>query len=205
MLRALRYILWAPVGAAAIVLFAVSVGLLKPGSRIPQPGFSVADIGGPFQLTSHKGELVSDADLKGKPFALFFGFTHCPDVCPTTLWELSELMKALGPDAEKLTVVFVTVDPERDTVDVLSNYLTSFDPRLVGLTGTPEQTESMIKLFRAYSKKVPTAGDGYTMDHTATVYLMNREGKLAGTLDRHEQASIHLEKLRRLVNRPGTS
>lgn len=195
--------LWALVGAAVVVLAAASVGLLNPGGRIPQSKFLVADIGGRFQLTSHKGELVSDADLKGKPFALFFGFTHCPDVCPTTLWELSEFMKKPGPDADELTVVFVTVDPERDTVDVLDNYLTSFDPRIIGLTGTSQQIETMIKLFRAYSKKVPTAGDAYTMDHTATVYLMDREGRFVGTLDRHEQTNIQLEKLRRLVNRRG--
>lgn len=201
MLRVLRYILWAAVGAAAVVLLAAWIGLLNIVPRLSQPAFTVADIGGRFTLTNHKGQSVSDADLKGKPYALFFGFTHCPDICPTTLWELSELLKKLGPDGDRLTVVFVTVDPERDTVEAMANYLSSFDPRIVGLTGKSEQVEAMVKAYRAYSKKVPTDGGGYTMDHTASVYLMDRDGRFSGTLDRHEQANIQLEKLHRLIDK----
>lgn len=110
-------------------------------------------------------------------------------------------MKKLGSDADRLTVVFVTVDPERDTVEAIANYLSSFDPRIVGLTGKPEQVEAMVKAYRAYSKKVPTTGGGYMMDHTASVYLMDRNGRFCGTLDRHEQTDIQLEKLRRLVSK----
>ena len=205
MLKRIRYILWAVVAAAVIVIAVAWTRSLIPAARSPQPTFSTAEIGGQFTLTSHKGESFSDTDLNGKPFALFFGFTHCPDICPTTLWELSELMKKLGPDADRLTVVFVTVDPERDTTEALANYLTSFDPRIVGLTGTPVQIEAMIKLYRAYSKKVPTSDDGYTMDHTAIVYLMDREGRFAGTLDRHEQGNVQIEKLRRLITKATTS
>ncbi len=201
MLRVFRYMLWAAVGAAAVVLLAAWIGWLNIIPRVSQPAFTVSDIGGRFTLTNHKGQSVSDADLKGKPYALFFGFTHCPDICPTTLWELSELLKKLGPDADRLTVIFVTVDPERDTVEAMANYLTSFDPRIVGLTGKPEQVEAMVKAYRAYSKKVPTNGGGYTMDHTASIYLMDRDGRLSGTLDRHEQANIQLEKLHRLIDK----
>jgi protein SCO1 len=201
MLRALRYVLWAAVGAAAVVLLAAWMGWPNIASRVSQPAFTVADIGGRFTLTNHKGQSVSNADLKGTPYALFFGFTHCPDVCPTTLWELSELLKKLGPDADRLNIFFVTVDPERDTVEALANYLSAFDPRIVGLTGKPEQIEAMVKAYRAYSKKVPTNSGGYTMDHTAVVYLMSWDGRFSGTLDRHEQANIQLEKLCRLIDK----
>ena len=204
MLRSVRYVLWALVIGAIGVLVAAWTGWPSLTNRSPQSELSVADIGGPFTLTNHKGELVSDADLKGKPYVLFFGFTHCPDVCPTTLWELSELMKELGPDANELTVVFVTVDPERDSEKVMADYLASFDRRIVGLTGTRRQIDAVVKLYRAYSKKVPTTGSDYTMDHTATVYLMDQEGRFFGRLDRREQRDVQLKKLHRLISKAGS-
>lgn len=199
MLRKIRYLLWVAVAVSLAVLAAVSTGLITPVARSPSPQFSTADFGGSFTLTNHNGEPFTETNLKGKPYAVFFGFTHCPDVCPTTLWELSELMKKLGPDATKLTIIFVTVDPERDSQEALASYLSSFDPRFVGLTGTLQQIDAMTKLYRAYYKKVPANGGGYTMDHTATVYLMDRKGRLAGALDPQERDNIKLEKLRRLI------
>jgi protein SCO1/2 len=137
---------------------------------------STAAIGGPFQLVDQNGRNLSDQDLKGHPFLVFFGFTHCPDVCPTTLFEVSEVLRSLGADADKVNALFVTVDPERDTPDKLKDYLSSFDPRLRALTGDPAAIAAMAKAYRVYVKKVPQEG-GYTMDHTAIVYLMDKQGR----------------------------
>jgi protein SCO1/2 len=143
-----------------------------PGPIAPATGA----IGGSFELVNQDGRTVSAQDLKGRPFLVFFGFTHCPDVCPTTLFEVSEVLRALGPDADKVNALFVTVDPERDTPDKLKDYLSSFDSHLTGLTGSSEAIAAMTKSYRVYVKKVPQA-DGYTMDHTAIVYLMDKEGR----------------------------
>jgi protein SCO1/2 len=144
-------------------------------------GFSAATqpaaIGGPFQLKDQTGQTVTEASLKGKPTLIFFGFTHCPDICPTSLFEMSELLKALGSDADKVNAVFVSVDPERDTPAVMKDYLGSFDPHLRGLTGDPDAVAKMISAYRVYAKKVPLKDGDYTMDHTALIYLMDRNGR----------------------------
>ena len=136
-----------------------------------------ASIGGAFKLADQKGRAVSEADLSGRPYLVFFGFTNCPDVCPTTLFEMSEVFKQLGADAEKINALFVTVDPERDTPDKLKDYLSSFDPHLLGLTGNPAAVADMLRAYRVYAKKVPLDGGGYTMDHTALIYLMDKQGR----------------------------
>jgi protein SCO1/2 len=136
-----------------------------------------AAIGGPFQLTDQVGQIVTDKSLQGRPTLIFFGFTHCPDVCPTSLFEISEVLKALGKDADRVNAYFVSVDPERDTTTALKDYLSSFDPHLEGLTGNPDQVAKVISEYRVYAKKVPLKDGDYTMDHTALVYLMDREGK----------------------------
>lgn len=143
---------------------------------------SASAVGGPFSLTSQEGRTVTDKDFRGAPFLVFFGFTHCPDVCPTTLFEASELLRAAGPKGDKLRILFVTVDPERDTPEVLKNYLGSFDPRIVGLSGSPEAIAAIVKAYRVYARKVPTS-DGYTMDHTAMVYLMDGKGRFVNGFD----------------------
>lgn len=201
MLTIIRFILWGAIVVTVVVMGVLWMGWLTPGPQSPNRTISTVEFGGLFALTNHKGEPFTHENLRGRPYAVFFGFTHCPDVCPTALWELSELMKKLGSDADTLAVIFVTVDPERDTPEALANYLTSFDPRIVGLTGTPQEIDAMTKLFRAYYKKVPTNDGSYTMDHTATVYLMDRQGRLSGALDRQEKNTIQLEKLRRLIAR----
>jgi protein SCO1 len=137
----------------------------------------IAAIGGPFKLTDQNGREVTDGQLKGKPFLVFFGFTHCPDVCPTTLFEVSEILRALGPDADRTGALFITVDPERDTPAAMKDYLSSFDPHLIGLTGDPAAVAAVAKAYRVYYKKVPLDGGDYTMDHTAIVYLMDKEGR----------------------------
>ena len=136
-----------------------------------------AAIGGPFQLSDQTGQPVTDASLKGKPTLIFFGFTHCPDVCPTSLFEISEVLRAMGPDADRVNAYFVSVEPERDTQAAMKDYLSSFDPHLKGLTGDEAAVAKVISGFRVYAKKVPLKDGDYTMDHTALIYLIDRDGK----------------------------
>lgn len=186
-------------GVVALALIAGTAWLLFRPGGIPSPQAAQVTIGGPFTLTSQTGAAMSDRDLAGRPFAVFFGFTHCPEVCPTTLWEMSEALKALGADGDELKMLFISVDPTRDTPSALAAYLQSFDPRIVGLTGTEEQVAEVGNAYRAYWKKIPTEGGDYTMDHTASVYLMDGTGRFVGTIAYGEQQSTRMEKLRRLV------
>jgi protein SCO1 len=140
-------------------------------------------VGGPFSLTDQTGAKVTEKALAGKPSLVFFGFTHCPDVCPTTLYALTQLYTELGQDADKLGSFFITVDPERDTPEQLKLYLASFDPHIVGLTGSSEAIETVLKGYRVYAKKVPTSNGDYTMDHTALVYLMDKKGQFVGAFN----------------------
>jgi protein SCO1 len=160
-------------GLAAI--FMIVLFVVRPDTGAMGP--SAAAIGGPFRLVDQNGTTVTDADLKGKPYLVFFGFTHCPDVCPTTLMEMSEVLDKLGPDANRVVALFITVDPERDTPAELKDYLSSFNPRVKGLTGDPAAVGQVAKSYRVYMKKVPLENGDYTMDHTALVYLMDRNGK----------------------------
>ena len=138
---------------------------------------AAASIGGPFQLVDQSGQTVTEKDLKGKPTLIFFGFTHCPDVCPTALFEISEVLRAMGKDADRVNAWFISVDPQRDTAAAMKDYLSSFDPHLKGLTGDEAAVAKVITGFRVYAKKVPTTDGDYTMDHTALIYLMDRDGR----------------------------
>lgn len=199
-LRIVRTVLWVAVAAVAGLLIGVVATAPWQASAPTAPiSTGVPRIGGPFELTSHRGETIDNESLSGKPYLAFFGFTHCPDICPTTLFELSDLMKEIGPAADRFNVVFFTVDPERDSQDLLARYMTSFDARIIALRGDEEQTRALLKSFAAYAEKVPLEGGSYTMDHTAGVYLMGAEGRFAGTLDMHEPREIRLRKLRRLA------
>lgn len=156
-----------------------------------------AAIGGPFQLTDQSGTTVTDKSLQGRPSLIFFGFTHCPDVCPTSLFEISEVLRAMGKDADRVNAYFVSVDPERDSKEAMKDYLSSFDPHLKGLTGDPEAIAKMLTAYRVYAKKVPLKDGDYTMDHTALTYLMDRDGKFVApfNLDRPpEVAAAELKK-----------
>ena len=135
-----------------------------------------AAIGGPFQLTDQAGQIVTEKSLQGRPTLIFFGFTHCPDVCPTSLFEISEVLRAMGSDADRVNAYFISVDPERDTDAAMKDYLSSFDPHLKGLTGGPDAVAKVISGFRVYARKVPLKDGDYTMDHTALIYLMDRDG-----------------------------
>ncbi len=156
-------------------------------------------IGGPFRLTTHEGKTLTNEDLKGTPYVAFFGFTHCPDVCPTALWNLSELLKALGPDGNKLKVLLISVDAERDKPELLATYLQSFDPRIIGLTGTEEQVAETVRAFKTFVRKVPLKDGEFTFDHIATIYLMDCKGEFFSALDLHEPEEARLAKLRRLI------
>jgi protein SCO1/2 len=161
---------------------------------------SVTPIGGEFSLVDEEGRPRTWSDFRGKPVAVFFGFTHCPDICPTTLGELSVLLDDLGEQSEELQVVLISGDPERDTPEVLKAYLQSFDPRIVGLTGSEAEVDRAFSTFKAYRKKVPTGGGDYTIDHSAGIYLYDRNGEFAGTLDIHEDMEVRREKVERLLS-----
>lgn len=163
----------------------------------PRGMTAASSIGGPFQLVDQSGQKVTEKNLQGKPTIIFFGFTHCPDVCPTALFEMSEILRAMGKDADRLNAYFVSVDPERDTPDIMKSYLSSFDPNLKGLTGSPEQVAGVISAYRVYAKKVPMKDGDYTMDHTALIYLMDREGRFVAPFNikrKPEEAAADLKK-----------
>lgn len=170
-------------------------------SKVSELPFA-AKFGGPFTLTDHNGEPFSSEKLKGRPFAIFFGFTFCPDVCPTTLLELTKDIETLGPDADKMSYVFVSVDPERDKPEFLKTYLENFDARIIGLTGTPQQVSDLARAYRVYYEKVKTKED-YTVNHTATTYLMGADGELVSTLAYGEKPEMRRRKLRNLIAKTG--
>lgn len=199
-LKLFRTVIWVLIAAAAGLWLGLSGILPGTGARAPEPASTgKALIGGPFSLTSHKGETIDNARLAGKPYLVFFGFTHCPDICPTTLFELTDLFAKLGPDADKVTPLFITVDPERDSQQALDTYMTAFDPRIIALRGDKAATDAAVKAFAGYYRKVPTGGDAYTMDHTAGVILMDAKGEFAGKLDMHEPRDTTMAKLKRLI------
>jgi protein SCO1/2 len=180
---------------AGLVLFSAVLFIVT--GRTPTPIALPSAIGGPFQLVDQNAKPITDQDLKGRPFLVFFGFTHCPDVCPTTLHEVSEILRSLGKDADRVRALFVTVDPERDTPDKLKDYLSSFDPHLVGVTGDAAAITAIGKAYRVYAKKVPLDGGGYTMDHTAIVYLMGKDGRFVAPFNikrRPEEAAADLRR-----------
>lgn len=152
-----------------------------------------------FTLRTVDGAPFGSADLVGRPYLMFFGFTHCPDVCPTALFELSGLLKDIGPAADRITPLFVSIDPERDTADLLKLYMTSFDPRIMALRGDAAETKQVADAFSAFYRKVETASDSYTMDHTAGLFLIRADGRLQGMIDMHEPRASQLQKLKLLA------
>jgi protein SCO1/2 len=181
-------------GVASIVLIIVLVS-----GRDPVPSAGASAIGGPFSLVDQDGRTVTDKDLRGRPFLVFFGFTHCPDVCPTALFEISEVLGKLGPEAQRVSALFVTVDPDRDTPAQMKDYLSSFNPRLVGLTGDPAAIAAVAKEYRVYVKKVPLDHGDYTMDHTALVYLMDKDGRFVAPFNLKRSTEDAAADLRRYL------
>lgn len=195
-MRVLTIVLWGMV-AAAIVGFGYLT--LAPDPPQTERISGIADIGGPFALVDQNGERVTHSDLEGKPYAIFFGFTYCPDVCPTTLFEISAWIDQLGPHADSMNFVFVTIDPERDTPNQLADYMGSFSDRIIALTGSQADIDQITRHYRVYSQRVPLDDGDYTMDHTASIILMNAEGSFAGTIGYGESESMALGKLRHLA------
>jgi protein SCO1 len=181
---------------AGLVLCVGVIALIE-GRSAGTGTVQAAAIGGPFNLIDQDGQPFSDHDLKGKTFLVFFGFTHCPDVCPTTLFEISEIMRTLGPEADRTAALFISVDPERDTPEAMKDYLTSFDPHLRGLTGDAASLAAVAKAYRVYYKKVPLEGGDYTMDHTAIVYLMDKEGRFVSPFNMKRTADVAAADLRK--------
>jgi len=180
--------------AGLVLCFTV---ILLVSGRGGAPIATASAIGGPFKLTDQNGKTVTDRDLKGRPFLVFFGFTHCPEVCPTALFDMSEVFARLGPDADKINALFITVDPERDTPSVLKDYLSSFDPHLIGVGGDADALAAVAKAYRVYYKKVPLKEGDYTMDHTAIVYLMDKDGQFVAPFSlkrRPEESAAELRK-----------
>ncbi|WP_306027182.1 SCO family protein [Stappia sp. MMSF_3263] len=202
-LKVLRYVAWAAVavllGAIGFVTAQHYLGPKDGGLLSP-----VASIGGPFTMVdAAAGRTVTEADFKGKPTAYFFGFTFCPDVCPTTLAETQMWIEKLGPDADKVNFAFVSVDPERDTPEVMRDYVAAFDDRIRPLTGSPEQVEAMLKAYRVYARRVPLDDGDYTMDHSAAVFLMDSDNRFVGTIAYEEAPENAMAKLRRLIDNAG--
>lgn len=204
-MKALRYTLWGLVALAVIGLGAfASQAYLNTSNRQALYEESVNAVGGPFELVrSDTGETVTDLDFSDKPKAMFFGFTYCPDVCPTTLFELATYLDRLGDDADNIHALMVTIDPERDTAEFLQEYVGAFSDRIVGLTGSQENINKAIEAYRVYARRVELDDGDYTMDHTASIFLMNQDNELVGTIAYQEDPATALPKLERLSSLGG--
>ncbi|WP_416358066.1 SCO family protein [Aureimonas phyllosphaerae] len=202
-LRTVRLLLWGAVAVTAGALVGAAWMLPGTASAPTAATASITPVGGEFALVDDDGRPRTWSGFRGRPVAVFFGFTHCPDICPTTLGELSVLLAELGERGDDLQVVLVSGDPERDTPEVLNAYLQSFDPRIVGMTGTETEVDRAFSAFKAYRRKVPTESGDYTVDHSAGVYLYDRDGGFAGTLDMHEDTEVRRAKVMRLLEGSG--
>jgi protein SCO1/2 len=155
--------------------------------------------GAPFQLVDQFDKPITQAAFRGHPSALFFGYTHCPEVCPTTLFELDAWLKKLGPQAKDVKAYFITIDPERDTPQVMNQYVSNVSKRIIGISGDPAKVKAMAKSFGIYFRKIPgDTADDYTMDHTASVLLLDRNGAFVGTIAYGEDEKAAMAKLKRL-------
>ncbi|AGF76052.1 SCO family protein [Bartonella vinsonii] len=164
-------------------------------------------LGDDFILTDSNGKTITEVDIRSQPSIIFFGFTMCPESCPTTLINLDRWLTALGPKADKLGIWFVTVDPERDTPEVLHNYLSNFNNKIIGISGDPEKVHKMVDSFNIVAEKVPGTDGNYTYNHTAAIFLLKKGGKLAGVIpydtkesDTEIKDNIAIEQLKKLVS-----
>lgn len=197
-LKLVRSIMWILVAVVAAIFMVTAYKEREPApSTITATG--KAAVGGHFSLISHEGKRIDNATLAGKPYLAFFGFTHCPDICPTTLFELTKIMKELGADADRLNVVLITVDPERDSQELLAAYMTSFDSRILALRGTREETDAVVKAFAAFAQKVPMDGGQYTMEHTAGVYVMDTNGEFSSLMRMDDTPEQKIKMIRNVV------
>jgi protein SCO1/2 len=197
-----RFVLIAVTFAAILVIGAgLLLGLAFRDNPRGAAGTVLASaIGGPFKLVDQDGKTVTDADLKGKWQLVFFGYTHCPDTCPTALNELALALDQLGPKKQSVGIVFITVDPERDTPAALKEYLASFDAPVTGLTGTPQEVAQAAKDYRVYYAKHPRADGGYDMDHSAVIYVMDPQGRFTSTFTPDTPADDVAKRLQKLLS-----
>lgn len=198
--KTLQYTLWglvAVIGGAAGGYFYMNG--IAPKQVVTSQG--TAAIGGPFVAVDHNGAAITEAALAGSPSLVFFGFTHCPEICPTTLSDMAGWIEKLGDDGRAIKSYFVSVDPERDTPEIMKDYVTSFSDRITGITGTPEQIERLLKNYRVYSRKVRLGDGDYTMDHSALVILLDQNSNFVSTIAYGEAEDVALDKLKLLVKR----
>jgi protein SCO1/2 len=186
----------AAVLAGSAALAAITIVLWPSGGQV---AVTPSAVGGPFALKDQNGRTVTEADFKGRPFLVFFGFTNCPDVCPTALFDMSEVFRRLGPDADKVSALFISVDPARDTPEKLKDYLQSFHERILALTGSQSDIDAVTKAYKAYAKRVPLEGGDYTMDHSAIVYLMDKNGRFVAPFNLKRPADEAAADLRRYL------
>src|SRR3984893_17145797 len=196
-----RFVLVAAVLAALVILGAgVFLALtLRDNPRGAAGTVLASAIGGPFRLTDQNGKTVTDADLKGKWSLVYFGYTHCPDACPTALNDLAIALDQLGPKREAVRAVFITVDPERDTPEVLKDYVTSFDAPILALSGSPEEIARAAKVYRVYYAKHPEPGGDYSMDHSSVIYVMDPEGRFTASFTHQSTPEEIAERLKKLL------
>ena len=183
-------------GAAAAAVLALAGCGRAPASNAAA---ATSAIGGPFTLVDQSGRVVTDRDFKGRPSVFYFGFTYCPEACPTTLAAMTGWIKTLGPEADRLNFAFVSIDPERDTPAQIARYLSAFDPRIRGLTGTTAQVAQVAGAYRVFYRKVPLDGGGYTMDHSTVVYLMRADGQSDSVIGYQEPPDQAVAQLRGLL------
>ena len=186
-------------GLAALMIFPAARAKLLPIANVRSVGQAM--VGGPFTLTDHTGKRVTDRDFRGRTLLVFFGFTYCPDVCPSGLQVVAAALDKLGPKGQSVTPVLISIDPERDTPAQLAAYVKSFHPRLVGLTGTPAEIEAVAKAYRVYVKKVPDPKStaGYTIDHTSIIYVMGPDGAYRTHFTHATSADAMAERLGKLL------
>jgi len=200
-MKSLRIAIWIAVFLLAAALGWLTIGITRP----PEVTVASGPFGVPFTLVSQSGQPISEQAFRGKPTAVFFGYTHCPDVCPTTLFELDGWLKKVDPDGSKLNAYFVTVDPDRDTPEMMNQYVSNVSSRIIGISGPPDKVLDMVKGFRVYAKKVPVDANDpngdYTMDHSASVFLLDGKGAFAGTIAYQENPDTAVKKLENLITR----
>lgn len=201
-MKLLRYGAWA---AVVVIAFVAAITLVTQAISPQGNALKTAAIGGPFTLHNAAGDTVTEADIKGKPSLILFGFTFCPDVCPTSLSDMQGWIQELGPDADKLNYLFITVDPERDTPQVMADYVAAFDDHIQGLSGSRAEIDQVLDAYKVYAKKVPLDDGGYTMDHSAMIYLMDKDNHFSGTITYGEHGETAMEKIRKLIDEAAAS
>lgn len=197
-MKTFRILLWSLIAVIAVAMVTLSFDWQKSVTS------QEAAFGGPFKLIDQKGNEITEAAFAEKPTAIFFGFTHCPDVCPTTLYEMDGWLDAADPSGDKIDAYFVSVDPEKDTAEVLDTYISNVTDRVTGITGPLDDVSAMLRDFKVYFKKVPLEAndpDGdYTMDHTASVFLLHDGGRFKSTIAYGENPDTAIQKLKNLIN-----